>query len=108
MNYMEIGVFFGGAFLEVLKMFKGTPHQCVGFDLFEDHINDPNQTHVGGTANRDVMEADLRTQGYDNFYLIMMVVPMLLFNKFYAHVMSLTQECTIEIPYFLNHENNIL
>lgn len=68
-TYVEVGVFFGGTFKLVLENFH-KQIDIIGIDLFEDYRENSNSTHIGATANKEVLELDLKSRGFTDFHLI--------------------------------------
>jgi len=70
-NYIEIGVWLGGTFNDILNKCKDIKLYAIGIDLFEDfQVIDDGNTHYGDVANRDDIENKLKTNGHTNFTLI--------------------------------------
>jgi len=70
-NYIELGVWYGGTFNKVLTDCKHIKINAIGIDLFEDFeiINDGN-THYGDVANIKDITEKLTNNGHTNFKLI--------------------------------------
>jgi hypothetical protein len=43
---------------------------AIGIDLFEDYREAHDRTHIGATANKQLLEEDLKAKGFSEFKLI--------------------------------------
>lgn len=70
-NYIEIGMKYGGSFRYVLDNTKNLViEKYYGFDLFEDFVVNQDNTHKGDVANMNDIKNKLESIGHSNFTLI--------------------------------------
>lgn len=71
-TYLEVGVFWGGSFKQVLECRNalGLTTKCVGIDLWDEIRDQQANTHVSGCPNRRKVAAALEAAGLNGFELL--------------------------------------
>lgn len=71
-TYLEVGVFWGGSFRNVLKQRDklGLKTQCYAIDIWDEIYDPSDTTHGTGQPIKDVVKRALRKQGLDGFELL--------------------------------------
>jgi hypothetical protein len=72
-NYIEIGIWYGGTFKEILQDCKDIDLHGIGIDFFEDFVKlnkDELNTHVAPTITLESAIKKYKEEGFSNFTLI--------------------------------------
>ena len=72
LTYLEIGVFWGGTFKEILRYRDALSlrTKCIGLDVWDEIENSTSNTHVSGWPNREVVKRALIKRHFGNFELL--------------------------------------
>ena len=72
LTYLEIGVFWGGTFRNVLQHRDALslPTKCYGIDIWDEIFDSSNTTHGTGQPIRALVRNALTKQNYDRFDLL--------------------------------------
>ena len=72
LTYLEIGVFWGGTFKNVLQCRDALslPTKCIGLDLWDEIRDIATNTHVSGAPNRASVRRALEKRHLKNFELL--------------------------------------
>jgi len=71
-TYLEIGVFWGGTFKNILQCRDrlALPTKCFGLDVWDEILDATTNTHVSGWPNRELVKRGLTKHGLGNFELL--------------------------------------
>jgi len=72
LTYLEIGVFWGGTFKNVLQQRDrlSLRTKCIGLDVWDEVKDQANNTHVSGWPNRETVKRALEKRRLGNFELL--------------------------------------
>lgn len=72
LTYLEVGVFWGGTFKEILRCRDAwsLPTKCVGLDVWDEIRVSANNTHVSGWPKRELVRRALMRRHFGNFELL--------------------------------------
>lgn len=71
-TYLEVGVFWGGTFKNILEHRDALslPTKCIGLDVWDEIHDAASSTHTSGWPNREVVNSALLKCGFKNFELL--------------------------------------